>query len=210
MTTPNRRILKEAAATLEVAIAKCLSQDKLHPSELDEISTLSTADLMIDHELDHLLAEKVITHVRTEKQRHAYQGQLTHKPDSRSSFGSFTRTHPIPEGKASSTSLIKELSDFDLEDITNLDNEGHEDPVADDQGRMLDYGKIKSDSHEGKMMRQALFQISEYGSDLHDLLSDDDDLPQWCHYKVAVARACLSKVKHYLEYKIKKHSGEIQ
>ena len=75
---------------------------------------------------------------------------------------------------------------------------------------MLDYGHVKSDSHEGKMMKQALYEISEYSKELHDLLDDDDDLPQWCHYKVAVARACIGKVKHYLEYKIKKHTGEIQ
>ena len=59
MTTTNRRILKEAAATLEVAIAKCLSQAKLHPSELEEIAALTTEELMSEHELDHLLAEKV-------------------------------------------------------------------------------------------------------------------------------------------------------
>ena len=78
----------------------------------------------------------------------------------------------------------------------------HDDHTSSDHGRMLDYGHVKSDSHEGRMMRQALHEIGKYANDLHEMLTDDDDLPQWCHYKVAVARACVGKVKHYLEYKI--------
>ena len=210
MTTTNRRILKEAAATLEVAIAKCLSQAKLHPSELEEIAALTTEELMSEHELDHLLAEKVRVHVQTEIQRHSQQGLMTWDPDSRDSYGSMTRTHPIPESVSKKKNIIKELADFELEDITDMEEKEPVSLEKEDDGRMLDYGHVKSDSHEGRMARQALYEICDYSKELHDILNDDDDLPQWCHYKIAVARACIGKVKHYLDYKIKRHTGEIQ
>jgi len=210
MTTTNRRILKEAAATLEVAIAKCLSQAKLHPSELEEIAALTTEELMSEHELDHLLAEKVRVHVQTEIQRHSQQGLMTWDPDSRDSYGSMTRTHPIPESVSKKKNIIKELADFELEDITDMEEKEPVSLEKKDDGRMLDYGHVKSDSHEGRMARQALYEICDYSKELHDILNDDDDLPQWCHYKIAVARACIGKVKHYLDYKIKRHTGEIK
>jgi len=210
MTTTNRRILKEAAATLEVAIAKCLSQAKLHPSELEEIAALTTEELMSEHELDHLLAEKVRVHVQTEIQRHSQQGLMTWDPDSRDSYGSMTRTHPIPESVSKKKNIIKELADFELEDITDMEEKEPVSLEKEDDGRMLDYGHVKSDSHEGRMARQALYEICDYSKELHDILNDDDDLPQWCHYKIAVARACIGKVKHYLDYKIKRHTGEIK
>lgn len=210
MKTTNKRILKEAAATLEVAIAKCLSQAKLHPSELEEIAALTTEELMSEHELDHLLAEKVRVHVQTEIQRHSQQGLMTWDPDSRDSYGSMTRTHPIPESVSKKKNIIKELADFELEDITDMEEKEPVSLEKEDDGRMLDYGHVKSDSHEGRMARQALYEICDYSKELHDILNDDDDLPQWCHYKIAVARACIGKVKHYLDYKIKRHTGEIQ
>jgi hypothetical protein len=218
-TTTNRRILKESAATLEVAIAKCLSQGELNPTELEEIAALTTEELMSKHELDHLLAEKIRVHVQTEIQRHSYQGQMTQDIESRDSYGSMTRTHPIPESVDKKTNVLAEVSDFKLEDIMDLegkppeshDHDQHDHADNDDgNGRMLDYGHTKSDSREGEMARQALYELSEYSKELHELLEDDDDLPQWCHYKIAVARACVGKVKHYLEYKLKKHTGEIQ
>jgi len=210
MKTTNKRILKEAAATLEVAIAKCLSQAKLHPSELEEIAALTTEELMSEHELDHLLAEKVRVHVQTEIQRHSQQGLMTWDPDSRDSYGSMTRTHPIPESVSKKKNIIKELADFELEDITDMEEKEPVSLEKEDDGRMLDYGHVKSDSHEGRMARQALYEICDYSKELHDILNDDDDLPQWCHYKIAVARACIGKVKHYLDYKIKRHTGEIK
>lgn len=212
MKITNRRILKEAASTLEVAIAKCLSRSKLHPSELDEISALTTEELMSEHELDYLLAEKVRVHVQTEVQRQANQSLMSYKPESRDAYGSMTRTHPIPESITRKQKVISELADFDLEDITDIHSDEHPEHADHDEGsgRMLDYGHVKSDSREGKMARQALYELSKYSKDLHDLLDDDDDLPQWCHYKIAVARACVGKVKHYLEYKIKQQTGEIQ
>ena len=189
-----KRNLRESASTIEVAISKCLCGGKLFPSELEEIRHMTQADLMSEHGLDSLLAEKVLTHLRLEKLRHNAQSLQTYQVDSRKNY-----THPRP--KASPTNKIRESLDFEVEDIMSMDTGMHHDEH--DQGRMLDYGHVKSDSHEGRMMRQALYELSEYSGKLYDMLNDDDDLPQWCHYKVAVARTYIGKVRHYLEYKIK-------
>ena len=293
-----KRNLRESASTIEVAISKCLCGGKLFPSELEEIRHMTQADLMSEHGLDSLLAEKVLTHLRLEKLRHNAQSLQTYQVDSRKNY-----THPRPKAsptnkireslgfkdehqsykeseftpaqlsvlknvfdkqfdkinmnspeiskavyslnkdgyinfdtgeitdpgriilsdiyggkydflrylggglnekfskKASPTNPIRESLDFEVEDIMSMDTGMHHDEH--DQGRMLDYGHVKSDSHEGRMMRQALYELSEYSGKLYDMLNDDDDLPQWCHYKVAVARTYIGKVRHYLEYKIK-------
>ena len=64
-------------------------------------------------------------------------------------------------------------------------------------GMNLDYGK-----GEGRMTRSQLFHIAEYAAELHEMIQDEDDLPEWCQSKIAVAADYLSKIKHYLEYKI--------
>jgi len=189
-----KRILREKASTIEVAISKCLCGGRLFPSEIEELRHMTQADLMSEHGLDSLLSEKVITHLRVEVLRQGAQSLQTYKVTSRAGSGEEAL-------KASPTNPIRESMDFEVEDIMSMDTDMHHDDH--DQGRMLDYGHVKSDSHEGRMMRQALYELSEYSGKLHDMLNDDDDLPQWCHYKVAVARACIGKVRHYLEYKIK-------
>ena len=181
-----KRILKEAASKLEVAIAKSLNQAPLFPSELEEIAVVSTQELISDHGLDYLLAEKIKVHVKAEYYRHRAQAQMTWQIDARDQGGGFTRTYPVTESKRISENPDIELPQF----------------LPDEDGRMLDYGHQKSDSNEGRMIRQALHEMAQYAQELHDLLEDGDDLPQWCHYKIATARTGLSKVKHYLEYKL--------
>ena len=65
------------------------------------------------------------------------------------------------------------------------------------KGRDLDYGK-----GEGKMTRSQLHHIAEYAVVLHDMIRDEDDLPEWVQSKIAVAASDMGKVKHYLEYKL--------
>lgn len=174
-----RRILLEAKADLESGIAKSLGRGKLNQAELSELEKTTVAELMQDHNLDSIMAEKIMLHVQAEKLRLSYQDQYTasYLDDEFVKKGGYTRTHPIAESR--------------------LVSEDH-----DPQGRMMDYGHVKSDSREGRMARQALYDIATYGAALHDMLEDEDDLPQWCHYKIAASRAGLSKVKHYLEYKL--------
>lgn len=204
------RILKEEDSKVELVIAKALARAPLHPSEIEELSHKTMSDLMIDHDLDSSLAERVMNHIKLESQRQTYQSHQTWEVESRKPQGGYKRTYPLRESSEPTIKKILE-GDYMPEDITDLDTENHHPETSQkDSGRMLDYGHVKSDSREGKMMRQALYEMSEYSAKLHDMLDDDDDLPQWCHYKIAVARACVGKVRHYLEYKIKKKTGEIQ
>lgn len=71
-----------------------------------------------------------------------------------------------------------------------------------DLGRLLDYGEVKSDSDEGRMAKQDLYKMSEYSLKLHEMLHDDDDLPEWCLKYIYLSSAALSKVYHYLDYKM--------
>ena len=71
-------------------------------------------------------------------------------------------------------------------------------------GRNLDYGHTKSDSGEGKMAKTTLLTMGRDLYNLYMLLNDQDDLPQWCHYKLAKSSADLSTVTDYLTSKITK------
>tara|TARA_B000000557_G_C20374218_1_gene275135 strand:+ start:116 stop:400 length:285 start_codon:yes stop_codon:yes gene_type:complete len=72
------------------------------------------------------------------------------------------------------------------------------------RGRNLDYGHSKSDSGEGKMVKTTLLTMARDLYNLYVLLNDQDDLPQWCHYKLAKSSADLSTVNDYLSSKITK------
>lgn len=71
-------------------------------------------------------------------------------------------------------------------------------------GRNLDYGHVKSDAGEGKMAKTTLLTMGRDLYNLYMLLNDQDDLPQWCHYKLAKSSADLSTVTDYLTSKITK------
>jgi hypothetical protein len=71
-------------------------------------------------------------------------------------------------------------------------------------GRNLDYGKTKSDSAEGEMAKTTLLIMARDMYNLYTLLDDKDDLPQWCHYKLARSSADLSTVTNYLTSKVTK------
>lgn len=73
-----------------------------------------------------------------------------------------------------------------------------------DEGRMLDYGSKKSDSKEGRMSRQHLYDILTNAQSLHDKLRDSDDLPQWCAEYIAICADRIGVVEDYLAYKIKR------
>ena len=65
--------------------------------------------------------------------------------------------------------------------------------------RNLGYGE-----GEGRMSKSQLDKLARYSQSLHDKLLDDDDLPEWVQSKIAVASANISKVYHYLDYKMKR------
>ena len=75
-----------------------------------------------------------------------------------------------------------------------------EEEVTLTKGRDLGYGE-----GEGRHTRSQLHKIANYAAQLHEMLRDHDDLPEWVQSKVAVMSADIGKVKHYLEYKLLRH-----
>ncbi len=66
-----------------------------------------------------------------------------------------------------------------------------------EKGRDLGYGE-----GEGRSTKAQLFQVAEYAALLHEMIQDEDDLPEWVQNKIAVMTSNIGKTKHYLEYKI--------
>ena len=73
---------------------------------------------------------------------------------------------------------------------------------TDEDGRMMDYGHVKSDSHEGRMTKAKLFRMAQMAQRLHDKLIDGDDLPGWVQDKVTTAEDRLQSAHDYIMYKI--------
>jgi hypothetical protein len=73
---------------------------------------------------------------------------------------------------------------------------------TDEDGRMMDYGHVKSDSHEGRMTKAKLFRMAQMAQRLHDKLIDGDDLPGWVQDKVTTAEDRLKSAHDYMVYKI--------
>ena len=68
----------------------------------------------------------------------------------------------------------------------------------DDGGRNLGHGG------KSRMARQQLHQVAEYAVELWNMLDDEDEVPEWCQSKIAVMADNIGKVKHHIEYKVKK------
>jgi len=68
----------------------------------------------------------------------------------------------------------------------------------------LDYGHHKSDSKEGQMAKRSLLTMAKDMYNLYCTLNDGDDLPEWCHYKLANSRKDLSDITDYITSKIMK------
>ena len=68
----------------------------------------------------------------------------------------------------------------------------------DDGGRKMGHGG------KSRMARQQLHQVAEYAVELWNMLDDEDELPEWCQSKIAVMTDHIAKVKHHIEYKVKK------
>ena len=73
---------------------------------------------------------------------------------------------------------------------------------SDDTGRNLSYGHTKSTDGEGRMTRKQLYYIATKAQALHDIIRDDDDLPEWVQSKIARIADKISSAYEYVEYKI--------
>lgn len=188
MKSTKRRLLSEAKKDLELGIVKALSDAPLNPSELTELLAVSAADLMRDYGCDLYMAEHVKNHTKLEQYRLRAQDAFTPiDDDTLAKYPSkpYTRSSPI--------------------------NEAHN-VLAEDHGgdgRMLDYGHVASDSHEGKMAKSSLRNIAVDSYRLFQMLNDGDDLPQWCEYKIAQAQQMMNSVREYLEYKLETQGDDI-
>jgi len=92
-----KKKLQEAKADIDSGIAKSLSDSHLSFKELSELENLSFIDLITDHGVDSLIAEKVITHTKIERQRHEYQNQYVAREDYERLGSSNRRTYPFRE-----------------------------------------------------------------------------------------------------------------
>ena len=73
------------------------------------------------------------------------------------------------------------------------------------KGRNFDYGSQMSTSKEGQMAKRSLLTMAKDLYNLYMTLNDEDDLPEWCHYKLATSRKDLSDIADYLTSKVMKH-----
>ena len=72
-----------------------------------------------------------------------------------------------------------------------------------DDGRNLSYGHTKSTDSEGRMSRKQLYYIAKGAQSLHDILRDDDDLPEWVQSKISRAAEKIRSAHDYIEYKLR-------
>ena len=73
-----------------------------------------------------------------------------------------------------------------------------------EDGRMLDYGGTKSDSHEGRMTKAKLFRLAQMAQSLHDRMEDGDDLPEWVQDKITTSEDRISSAHDYIDYKLRR------
>lgn len=66
-------------------------------------------------------------------------------------------------------------------------------------GRNLGYNEA-----EGRATKGALDKLARYSQSLHDKIRDEDDLPEWVQYKIAISAENIGKVYHYLDYKMRR------
>jgi len=78
----------------------------------------------------------------------------------------------------------------------------HDIPGDIDTGRNLSYGPVKSTDREGRMTKKHLYCTYRKAQSLHDMLDDDDDLPEWVQSKIARAAEKIQAVYDYLDHKI--------
>jgi hypothetical protein len=69
--------------------------------------------------------------------------------------------------------------------------EGYDETVA-GQDQELDY--------EGYMTKSQLYKIGEYALELHDMIQDGENLPEWMQSKVAQMEKDVGSVYHALKY----------
>lgn len=61
-------------------------------------------------------------------------------------------------------------------------------------------GVLDTHDDDGFMAKSELYKAAKYAAELHQMISDTDDLEPWVASKITKAADYLSSVKHYMEY----------
>lgn len=95
--------------SLDLAVVRALNGSELTVKEIDELRVLTVRDLMCDHDLDYVMANKVLDHVSTENLRMNAQNQYTHIEDYEDEETSATRTSPMTERRIRTRQDLRQL-----------------------------------------------------------------------------------------------------
>lgn len=164
-------------------MAKCLvSPQSISLKDLKELSKHSFGDLVVKFDLSEFEAQCLISNLKLQMQRFVNQN-LFYPAELRDTINESHDMNSILD------TVLSAFSDLTAQPETET-------------GKMLDYGTSKSDSEEGKMFRSTLYTLISDTEELYHITNDNDDIPQWCHYKIAEAKMMISTVRDYLSHKI--------
>ncbi len=65
-------------------------------------------------------------------------------------------------------------------------------------------------NNEGSMSRSQLMHMRNYAEELMQMISDEDNLPEWVELKITLANDYIAKVKHYLEGELYREKGMLE
>ncbi len=105
-----RRRLNEQKVDVDIVIVKCLDQARLTPLEVHEVMGFSNADLMSEHDLDYLLADRVLRHATAEGLRHQAQSQQSRVDDTSFDLTSLTRLDPVQQTPGLTEARVRRLA----------------------------------------------------------------------------------------------------
>jgi len=88
-----------------------------------------------------------------------------------------------------SKNRLKEIIQEELEMVSMEDNTSGE-----------QCGQDGEYDQEGYMTKSQLYKIGEYAMELHDMIEDSDNLPEWMQSKVSQISQMIGDIKHALEY----------
>jgi hypothetical protein len=61
-------------------------------------------------------------------------------------------------------------------------------------------GQDQELDYEGYMTKNQLYKIGQYALEMHDMIQDGDNLPEWMQSKIAEMARSIGDAKHALEY----------
>jgi len=70
-----------------------------------------------------------------------------------------------------------------------------------------DDGAIYGHGGTARMAKSQLFQVATNAAELHDMLDEEDELPEWVQSKIAIIEDNLDSVLDHLEYKHRDQYG---